>query len=162
MQTYHVGIIALVLAAFLGLLAVASWKKRVTNQELSFPKPMSAEEVSDGIHCFYVATTFLNKPLDRVLAHGLAHRGFADVGWSNRGLEINRRGETSFLIHRESLMDISRRTAVIDKAVEKDGLVSVAWRNGEIELETHFRIIDVNQQERFMTSSAAFLRSEIG
>jgi len=37
------------------------------------------------------------------------------------------------------LLDLTRSSAVIDRAVEKDGLLSLRWKLGDTELESHFR-----------------------
>jgi hypothetical protein len=36
-------------------------------------------------------------------------------------------------------VDLSRTSGVIDKVVEKDGLLSLRWQLGDSELESHFR-----------------------
>jgi hypothetical protein len=44
------------------------------------------------------------------------------------------------------LVDLARTSGVIDKVVEKDGLLSLRWVLGTTELETHFRF--ANSQSR--------------
>jgi hypothetical protein len=35
---------------------------------------------------------------------------------------------------------------VIDRAVEKDGLISIRWTLGEVELETYLRIVSASER----------------
>jgi hypothetical protein len=90
----------------------------------------------------YVATTFADRPLDRVVAHGLAHRGVAFLSITETGVEISRTGEFSFLIPKSDLIQVGSTSAVIDRAVEKEGLVSIRWKLGSQALESHFRFVD--------------------
>ena len=58
---------------------------------------------------------------------------------SGEGVHVSRYGERSFIIRKSSLVDLVRSSVVIDKAVEKDGLLSIVWKLGDTELESHFR-----------------------
>jgi hypothetical protein len=93
-------------------------------------------------NCFYVATTFSDRPLDRVIAHGLAHRGHAHLEVTGAGVKISRTGELSFLIPKADLLDVTTGTAVIDRVVENEGLVVIKWVLGAVLLETHFRFVN--------------------
>ena len=138
-ELYQVGL------AFIALLlgtiawAIVSWRKKSKVQDLQLPKPDFTEYKSAGNNGLYVATTFANRPLDRVSAHGLGFAGKARVSVSAEGVQVSRTGERSFMIKRSSLIDLVRSSAVIDKAVEKDGLLSIVWKLGDSELESHFR-----------------------
>ncbi len=142
MQTYHVGLIGLGFFVFLALLAFLAWRSRIAKQESLLQKPIETLGSLDGFKCFYVATTFADRPLERVVAHGLAHRGIAHLSITSSGLQVSRTGETSFLIPEHDLVKIGKFSAVIDRAVEKDGLVSITWKLGSQSLETHFRFVD--------------------
>jgi hypothetical protein len=75
---------------------------------------------------------------------GFAGKTFLDV--SDQGIRVSRVGERSFRIDSSALLDLARSSGVIDKVVEKDGLLSLRWMLGSTELETHFRF--VNSQSR--------------
>lgn len=141
MQTYQVGLIALGILGILASLAFLSWRRKVAVQSAIIPAPRFLEDqpVKKGV--LYVTTTFADRPLDRVFAHGLGNRGFAEIRFSNLGVEIFRTGEKSFLIPANDLVSVARSTAVIDRVVEDGGLTSIRWRLGENELETHFRFV---------------------
>jgi hypothetical protein len=142
METYQVGLIALALFLLLALLALAAWRRRSAAQKLLLGSPVSIDSSNTGRSCFYVATTFADRPLERVIAHGLAHRGHARLTVTANELEVSRTGELSFLIPRADLLEVSLGSAVIDRAVEKEGLVVVKWLLGGVELQTHFRFVD--------------------
>jgi len=141
MQTYHVGLIALAIFALLGLFAFWSWVSTIRKQEEQIQEPILLTGEASGERTFYVATTYAGRPLDRVLAHGLAHRGKAQVEVSGAGVSIYRTGEKCFLIPAGHLLGFEQTSAVIDKAVEKDGLVSIHWKLGTTAVETHLRFI---------------------
>jgi hypothetical protein len=151
MQTYHVGLMALVIFSLLGVFAYWSWVSKIRKQEsfIEPPKRLDTEDAGQG--AFYVATTLAGKPLERVVAHGLAHRGRAKVLVSSDGISIYRTGETSFQILSKDIVAVNQSSAVIDRAVEKDGLVSIQWKLGSTSVETHLRF--VGSTERSTTLS---------
>ena len=142
METYHVGLIALGFFALFILFAFLSWRRKIKAQEKVVSKPQAIEDSGNGLRCFYVATTFAGRPLDRVIAHGLAHRGHAGLLVTSEGVQVSRTGEVGFLIPSSDLLEVSKGAAVIDRVVEKEGLVVLRWRLGSTELETHFRFVD--------------------
>jgi len=142
METYQVGLIALgVFGIFAGIASV-TWRRRMAAQQVVLAVPVAIENSLVGQDCFYVATTFSDRPLERVIAHGLAHRGHARLTVSADGLEVSRTGELCFLIPRADLLEVSLASAVIDRVVEKEGLVVIKWRLGALDLQTHFRFVD--------------------
>jgi hypothetical protein len=78
----------------------------------------------------------------------LAHRGPAFLLVTEAGIEVSRTGEFSFLIPRSDLVEVGSSSAVIDRAVEKDGLVSIKWRLRSRVLESHFRFVDSKLRSR--------------
>ena len=158
METYHVGLISLAFFAALGLLALVAWRKRVNKQQALLEKPVEIQASSTGSRCMYVATTFADRPLDRVVAHGLAHRGVAFLSITETGVEISRTGEFSFLIPKSDLIQVGSTSAVIDRAVEKEGLVSIRWKLGSQALQSHFRFVDA----KLRSSTTSELSSLVG
>jgi hypothetical protein len=150
METYQVGIISLAIFGLMGLAAFVTWRKRMKSQEQFLPAPEFIEGTTTGSKGFYVATTFADRPLDRVSGHGLAHRGVAFVEVSGEGVSISRIGEESFRIPADDLLGVAKATAVIDRAVEKDGLISIRWRLGSEELETHFRFVSAIERYKVL------------
>jgi hypothetical protein len=156
-ETYHVGLVSLAFFAVLGLLAFISWRRRISKQEVLLPSPFEVPDSSVGFKCFYVATTFANRPLERVIAHGLAHRGVAYLLITDSGLEVSRTGEIGFLVPRADLIQVGSVSAVIDRAVESDGLVVIKWKLGSEELESHFRFVDANLRASSVSQLSALV-----
>ena len=145
-ELYQVGLAFV--AALFGLIVWAgvTWRNRSKAQGRQLATPDFTDFSDAGRSGLYVATTFADRPLERVSAHGLGFAGKANVHVSDIEVQVSRSGEKSFTISSSALMDLSRTSGVIDKAVEKDGLLSLRWQLGDAELETHFRF--ANSQAR--------------
>jgi hypothetical protein len=145
-ELYQVGLAFV--AVFLGVIAWAgaTWLKKSKAQDLKLATPEYIEFSNVGTNGLYVATTFADLPLNRVSAHGLGFAGKAFLDVSDQGVRVHRIGERSFRIDSSSLLDLARTSGVIDKVVEKDGLLSLRWKLGATELETHLRF--ANSQSR--------------
>jgi hypothetical protein len=138
-ELYQVGLAFISLLIGLVIWAGVTWSKRSKSQGGLLPVPSWIEFSDQGSSGFYVATTFAGRPLERVSAHGLGFAGRANIAISEQGVSISRVGERSFLIDKKSLLDLARTSGVIDKVVEKDGLLSLRWKLGDSEIESHFR-----------------------
>ena len=141
METYQVGLIALGLFSLFAITALITWRRRMAVQALLLEVPVGIESSFAATNCFYVATTFSERPLERVITHGLAHRGHARLAVTGSGVEVSRVGEFGFLIPTADVIEVSLGSAVIDRAVEKEGLVVIKWRLGAVNLQTHFRFV---------------------
>ena len=145
-ELYQVGLAFA--AVLLGVIAWAgvTWRKRSKAQDLEIATPEYTEFSNVGTNGYYIATTYAGQPVHRVSAHGLGFAGKAFLDVSEQGVRVHRIGERSFRIDSSSLLDLARTTGVIDKVVEKDGLLSLRWKLGATELETHLRF--ANSQSR--------------
>jgi hypothetical protein len=146
METYHVGLIAIAFFVLLSVFAYWSWVSKIRKQEKLLQSPQYLEDTGLGLKAQYVATVFAGKPLDRVIGHGLAHRGNASVLVSSDGVSIYRTGEASFLIPAKEIIGLASDSAVIDRAVEKDGLASIRWKLGSTEVETYLRFVGASER----------------
>lgn len=152
------GVIGLAIFAMLAIFALYSWRRRIFMQQMLIQKPVEVASSAVGLKCLYITTTFADRPLERVVAHGMAHRGWAFLLVTESGLEVSRIGELSFLIPKADLIKIGSVSAVIDRAVEKDGLVSIKWKLGSQDIESHFRFVDT----KIRSSSLAQLSTLVG
>jgi hypothetical protein len=146
METYHVGLIAIAIFVLLSVLSYLSWVSKIRKQEKLLRSPQYLEDTGLGLKAQYVATVFAGRPLDRVIGHGLAHRGNAAVLVSSDGVAIYRTGEASFLIPAKEILGLASDSAVIDRAVEKDGLTSIRWKLGATEVETFLRFVGASER----------------
>lgn len=145
-ELYQVGLaFAAVLLSVIAWAGV-TWRKRSKAQDLEIATPEYTEFSNVGTNGYYIATTYAGRPLHRVSAHGLGFAGKAFLDVSEQGVRVHRIGERSFRIDSSSLLDLARTSGVIDKVVEKDGLLSLRWKLGATELETHLRF--ANSQSR--------------
>ena len=156
-ELYQVGLgfVALLIGIFVW--AGIVWSNRSKAQSMKIVSPEEIDFSTRGSSGFYVATTFADRPLDRVSAHGLGFGGKATVEVLNDGINISRTGEKSFRIAKSSLIDIARTSVVIDKAVEKDGLLSLRWRLGDALLESHFRFPSSSERDQVAVAVANLL-----
>jgi hypothetical protein len=159
LELYQVGLIAIAILILFIWLAARGWRKRVSSQSGVLDKPDFTDFKSEGSVGSYVATTFADRPLERVSAHGLGYPGNARVFVDKNGVQISRTGEKCFLISSSSLIGISRTSAVIDKAVEKDGLLSLRWKLGDSELESHLRFASSAVRDLVANDVSVLLRS---
>lgn len=156
METYQVGLIALAIAALGIYVAYRSWMRQVQLQEQSLPKPIafSVGDLEIGIDCFYVASTFEGSPLSRVKGYTLGSRGRARLFVTDLGIGVFRYGELSFLIPKSELSSVSTSSAVIGKAVERDGIVSIEWSLGDKKIDTHLRFVSSSSRKTFLEQTA--------
>jgi hypothetical protein len=146
-----VGALAVGLVAVVVLLVYLSNRSVRRAQEQVIPKPADALNDLHPHDAYYVSTVFAEKALTRVWAHGLGGRGKAYIAISPEGISVSRQGEAGFLIPTRNLTGVSRASATIDKAVERDGLLVLLWTLGADELATHLRI--VNHEKRKVMES---------
>lgn len=142
-----VGALAVGLVAVVVLLVYLSNRSVRRAQEQVIPKPADSLSILHPHSAYYVSTVFADKALTRVWAHGLGGRGKAFIAISPEGISISRQGESGFLIPAKNLTGVSRASATIDKAVERDGLLVLLWTLGEDELATHLRIVNHDKRK---------------
>lgn len=125
----------------------ASTPAEIWSQDVTWPDHEPLESVQQ---LFYVATTFRDKPLDRVLPPGLGFRGNARLDIHAEGVVIRVTGERPFAIAAEHILGCSVQQLTIDKVVERDGLVALAWRSPVGELTSVFRVKNAAQRARLL------------
>ncbi len=143
-----IGASLIALVALVGMFIYRSVVNRRRQQEEFLPAPDSAEIRVPLFECFYVATVFADRPLERVWANGLGGRGRARVGLSDLGLVIERTGERSIQISFDAVQNLTRGGATIDRGVEMNGLVQIQWTLGQTTLVTSLRITS-NQEANY-------------
>jgi hypothetical protein len=155
--------IALAVAAiFVGMWL--GWRRRGSRDAgLAVPTVLAAPgDTLDTVAALHVATTHHDKPLDRVVAPGLAYRAQSTVTVLQGGVTIQATGERTVAIDGSRLAAVGAATWTIDRAVERDGLVLLAWRAPvtgapDIELDTYLRIGDPAEQGRVIDGIRALL-----
>ncbi|WP_156761850.1 PH-like domain-containing protein [Microbacterium karelineae] len=131
--------IALVVLA----LMVWGWRRR-TRRDADVRVPLG-EPAGDAVATFsglLVATTRHDAPLDRIVARPLAFRSRAEITVTTAGLGLAMPGEPPVFIPADRIVGAGRATWTIDRVVERDGLVLVAWSDGSQTLDTYLRLPD--------------------
>ena len=152
---------------FLALIALAvSAIKRRAKKQSGLGAVTALETVSgattDEASGFYVSTVFANKPLERIVSHGLLHRGKVDLVLRSDGIQVKRLGETSFAIATSAITDVARASATIDRGVEQSGLLAISWLLGETEVTTNFRLDAADDTQPFFEKLSQFKRIGAG
>lgn len=123
----------LVMAAVAALLIVTglvAWRRR-SRRDAGLIAPVGEAPAgaaprlrSEGL---YVATTRHDEPLERLAIRGLAFRSRVDVTVTDRGVALDLTGQPRVFLAADRLVDAGQATVAIDRVVERDGLVRVAW-----------------------------------
>lgn len=103
------------------------------------------------VDVFYVATTLADNHLERVALPGLAFRGYGTLEVSGETVALFLKGGDQLVVPRSAVRSVGVTTTVIDKVVEKDGLISMRWTaatvSGETaELATHIRLPRIGER----------------
>jgi hypothetical protein len=104
----------------------------------------------------YVSTVFSGTTLQRVMSHGLMHRGRAEIRVLSDGIQVIRTGERSFSIPQSLIVNVTRSNVTIDRAVETNGMVSVSWMLGSTQVESNFRLNANDDSEKFFDYLSQF------
>ncbi|WP_106813894.1 PH-like domain-containing protein [Microbacterium timonense] len=127
------GALTVIVAVAVGLLALLAWAWwRRTRRDARFTAPVG--EVPQGARtlsafpALYVATTRHDEPLERLAIDGLAFRSRADVTVTDAGVALDLTGRPRVFVAADRIDGVGQANVAIDRVVERDGLVRVAWR----------------------------------
>lgn len=126
-----------------------SVQRRKQEQQLTIPAPAQSVGGVELGDAFYASTVFAISPLSRVWAHRLGGRGKAKIFLSEAGISIERVGEPSLHIPKNDLIALTRASATIDKGVERDGLMVLVWRLGDLEVMTNLRVVSASKRKEY-------------
>lgn len=140
-----VGVLVVIALAVWGMRH--GWRARAARQaDLPAPPAPPASLLDpgadQGVTGLYVATTTSGDLLDRIVAHGLGHRGRAALSSSDAGVLIRRTGETDVWIPRADLREVRLGSGQAQKAFEAGGLILITWQLGDTDVDTGFRADD--------------------
>ena len=150
------GTVAVIGLAAWGMLH--GWRARAARQAdvpapADPPDSVLAAGEADEVAGLYVATTTAGDLLDRIVAHGLGHRGRAALAHRGRRRALIRRvGEVDLWIPRADLRAVRLGSGQAQKAFEAGGLILITWQLGDREVDTGFRAD--NPDQHIATASA--------
>jgi hypothetical protein len=140
-------VIVAVALSVLGLLAW-SWFRRV-RRDSGLPAPIgeapAGAVVLSAHETLYVATTRHGEPLERLAIRGLGFRSRANLTVTGAGIVLDLTGQPRFFIATDRIADVDQATVAIDRVVERDGLVRIAWRiDADTLVDTYLRPQDAS------------------
>lgn len=116
------------------------WRSRIRRDAgLQAPVQVPAGDVpavAEPFEGFYVATTVHDAPLERLAVKHLTYRGRVRAVVRGDGVVLEIAGEPTIFLAAAAIAGVGRATWAIDRVVERDGLVLLAWRidSGENDL----------------------------
>jgi hypothetical protein len=123
-------------------LAILGWQARRRRQR-NIPRPVPMPVDIGSVHAefegFYVSTTLDGQPLNRVAVRGLGFRSRATIAVADEGIVLALPGNNVF-IPRGDIREVARSNYTIDRVVEPGGLVLVAWRLGDVNVDSYLRV----------------------
>ena len=136
-----------VAVVLLGLLAWAWWRR--TRRDSGMQAPVGEAPTDAAIlsahETLYVATTRHGEPLERLAIRGLGFRSRADLTVTSAGVALDLTGQPRLFLPTERIVEVGQATVAIDRVVEKDGLVRIAWRlDGETVVDSYIRPQDAS------------------
>lgn len=139
---------AIVIAFLMLLLALMAWgwsKRKRRDASIGTPQSVPADAGAQrlSVEAFYVATTNGGEPLRRVVIPGLGFRARATVTVTDLGLVLEIPGESGIFIPAASIVGLAPATWTIDRVVESDGLLMLAWRLDDTTVDSYFRVAGV-------------------
>ena len=119
-----------VAVVLIGVLAWAWWRRTRRDSGLAAPVGEAPADAAT-LHThetLYVATTRHDEPLERLAIRGLGFRSRADLTVTTAGVALDLTGQPRFFVPTDRIVDVTQATVAIDRVVERDGLVRIAWR----------------------------------
>lgn len=125
-------LMAVVLAVLVLLLVlmVLGWRARQRRQAglpSADPVPSDLGEVRAVFEALYVSTTVANEPMERITVAGLGYRSRATVTVTSDGIVLALAAVDEVFIPAERIRGVHSARLTIDRVVEQDGLVLIAW-----------------------------------
>lgn len=118
-----------------------SWlKKQSVQSEIASPLSIPADFVADHeVAGRFLATSAAGAWLTRITVHTLGVPSRAVVKWGRAGVVIERPSALSFFIPLVDLVDVRADRAIAGRAFERDGIVVLTWKLGDVFVESGLR-----------------------
>ena len=139
-------LVAIAVAALILVVLVVAWRRRARRDAglgAGYELPADAAPPTFEAETLYVATTVHDKPLERLVLPDLGFRGRATVSVATDGVTLAITGARLVFISASALLGVGVATWAIDRVVETDGLVRIAWTtSGGTAVDSDLRVID--------------------
>ncbi|MEY4347994.1 MAG: hypothetical protein RIS43_413 [Actinomycetota bacterium] len=123
------------------LLMRRSWRNRSRLQSgIAAPQIVPADfSPYVTVHARYLASTAAGAWLTRIVVHNLGTPARCELAIGREGVAIYRDGAEPFFIPRSDFVDVRSDRAIAGRAFEKDGIVVLTWRLGDVFIDSGFR-----------------------
>lgn len=159
MDRFWITVAIIVFAALVLFLMYVGWRrrsKRDADLGAGYVPPVSAAPVTFETDTLYVATTAHDQPLERLSLPGLRFRARATVTVTSDGVTLSIAGEQPTFITASALLGVDSTNVAIDRVVERDGLVRIAWTTtGGGEADSFVRVVDPQERADLIRAVAA-------
>ncbi|WP_345764636.1 hypothetical protein [Diaminobutyricibacter sp. McL0608] len=139
-------LVAIAVVALILYLLIFAWRRRAKRDAglgAGYDVPADAAVATHDTDTLYVATTPHDKPLERLVLPNLGFRGKATVSVAPDGVTLAITGADLVFIRASALLGVGLATWAIDRVVETDGLVWIAWTtSGGAAVDSYIRVID--------------------
>ncbi|MCS3842525.1 hypothetical protein [Microbacterium sp. AK031] len=121
--------ITIVVAVLILLSMYLAWRRRLRRDGVH-AAPMGVPEHAEVLtrhEVLYVSTTRHDQPLERLAITPLAYRARGEIAVTDRGAALCLDGAPTVFLASAKLVQVDRATVTIDRVVEPNGLVRLAW-----------------------------------
>ncbi|MDQ0645483.1 PH-like domain-containing protein [Microbacterium murale] len=130
MSMRDIAVAITILVAILILLSMyLAWRRRLRRDGVHVA-PMGVPEHAEVLtrhEVLYVSTTRHDQPLERLAITPLAYRARGEIAVTDRGAALCLDGVPTVFLASAKLVQVDRATVTIDRVVEPNGLVRLAW-----------------------------------
>ncbi|GLI28805.1 hypothetical protein ARHIZOSPH14_30470 [Agromyces rhizosphaerae] len=133
MDNYAIGgIVVAVIVAIVVALMLVSWRARRRRDAgiVDHPQPGEPGAVVLEAPVMHVATTPHRRPVERLAPRGLGFRAAGRIDVREDGVLLDLVGEAPVYLPADALVEVTTASWAIDRGVEPEGLIAVAWRAG--------------------------------
>ncbi|MEV4561283.1 hypothetical protein AB0K51_30435 [Kitasatospora sp. NPDC049285] len=155
---WTVGLLIVIALAYWLMRQGWNWRRTLQSE---LPPPPAAPALLDSPALLaasgrYHGTTTAGNWLDRVVAHGLGTRSLAELTLTERGLLIDRPGETGLWIPAEELAGARLDSGIAGKVVPA-GLLVIGWKLAGTGLESGFRLDAAAEHDAWVEAVGALV-----
>ncbi|MFL0566478.1 hypothetical protein ACH0CG_12020 [Microbacterium sp. 179-I 1D1 NHS] len=127
-------LVMVAVAVILIVIGLVAWRRRSRRDaDLTAPVGDAPDGAVSSLRSegLYVATTRHDDALERLAIRGLAFRSRVDVTVTDAGVALDLTGQPRIFLAADALVSVGQATVAIDRVVERDGLVRLAWTTPE-------------------------------
>lgn len=138
-------LITIAVAVVILLVMLFAWRRRL-RRDAVYSAPLGVPEHAEVIgrhEVLYVSTTRHDQPLERLAIAPLAYRARGELAVTDRGAALCLDGSPTVFLAREKIEGVDRATVTIDRVVEPNGLIRIAWRvSADTVVDSYLRASD--------------------